>query len=372
MRSLFRIHRAQQMSKQAEGERLAPDVARFIKEVDLIGNGDDNPARKEFLYRLISASKNVQKFLEDGARGYALHKVVLQVLAQAFNDAHPWVVEWAVKGIRDEIWISRFLPLAFQDAAQAKSFGPQHMRVTEAVLSVSESLDTEEYEFLKPMRAEIIESMLSGSMPAKVYAAAASSIMNDGECPWWASSWLMSELRKSGSGAESEVSPWLIETAKSMIVSTNPHDRREDAVAAWLEGLLSTAHPPDWITRLLSERFAETGHVPNFAYGWLQRTIARAVASKTPLPDAFVHGIEIHLQTAGDASFADPYVAMALEHGYATPKIQETYDVMREIFVDHIRNPGISPLDNNHPVPEWFPEQDRKTLNRQMAEASRR
>lgn len=372
MRSIFHIHKSQQMIKQAEGERLAPDVARFIKEIDLIGGGDSNPARQEFIYRLISASKNVQNFLEDGARGYPLHEAVIKVLARSFNDGHPWVVGWAEKNIREGMRIMTFLPLAFREAAQAKAFGPQHMRVAEAVLSVSRSLDTEETEFLKPMRAEIIQAVLNGSMPAQVYAATVESIMHDGECPWWAVSWLMSELRKSGSGAESEVPPWLAETAKSMIVSTNPHDRREDAVAAWLEGLLSTAQPPDWITRLLSERFAETGHVPGFAYGWLSKMINAAVSEGRPLPDQIVKGIEVHLETTGDASFGDAYVAQALENGYATPKMHHVYEIMLQLFEDHAKDMESSPLDDNHHIPYWFPAGARSRIQAQMAEARRR
>ena len=86
--------------------------------------------------------------------------------------------------------------------------------------------------------------------------------------------------------------------------------------------------------------------------------VGRAVASKVPLPEQIAEGIGKHLALAGDASYADAYVSMALENGYATPEMERVYHEMLELHRDARRSDGSAIAElhpGNHKIPRWFP-----------------
>lgn len=367
MRRLFTITDSTTISKWAQTERMKPDVSRFISEVKYLDNeGGDTPQRREFIVRLISASKNIRDYIVEELRDQFSLRPIRPMLIKAFNDGDPW----AVKLIDDYTAVNGEPPYVVQLAMKrVGELGAHHMRAIDAWLIHAATDGLKEVGWMEDDRGlqrKIELAFTNGSFSKELYDATVNHMIASGEEPWWAGVWLDNVLRGASGGGETP--QWLISMVTKEIRADARSHAMPEGVATWIDRSLRENHPPEWLVGAVAERFAETGHVPHYAAAWVKKMVEMAVSTGSPLPEAMADGIARHLAVAGDASYADPYVSMALERGFATEQMQRVYDEMLDLHIDARR---LNNLDNsalgqlhkdNHQIPEWFPPSAKKRL----------
>jgi hypothetical protein len=366
MRPIYRIGEAVMLAKSAQSDGITPDVRRFISEAQALEDVGDTPERRDFILRLMKASKNVQKFLDDQLDYYNSLKTIYPILTKTFNEGEPWMVQLVVNHIARTSRVPHFMEHMLKTVDE-KDFGQPHLMVMDEMLKMMfSSYAADPKNFSRVVIKSVSDAMEMGQMSELVYTRAVNDHMfRDGNVPWWAREWVRGELKKMGSGLQAS---GILQQRISDMVNTdgNMHVMPEQ-IASWIENSFQSRQAPPWLVEAVASRFSNTGHVPHYASSWVKEMVGRAVAAKAPLPDKIAEGIGRHLEVAGDASYADEYVSMALENGYATPEMERVYHAMLELHREARTSGGSAIAElhpDNHKLPKWFPPSARAEVNR--------
>ena len=366
MKPIYRIGEQIELTKSAQSDELTPDVRRFISEVQAIDEIGDTPRRRDFILQLMKASKNVQSFIDDQSDHHNALNLIYPMLINMFNEGDPWVVRLVMDRIARSARVPHFMEYMLRNMDQ-KDFGSQHLMAMDELLKIPfSSYVADPKNFCGAVMLSVSDAMERGEMSDLVYTRAVNNHMfRDGKVPWWAVNWMRGELKKMGTGLQAST---LLQQriAENVNSDANMHIMPEE-MASWIENRLQSEKAPPWLLQAVVSRFSNTGHVPHYAGSWVKEMIGRAVAAKTPLPEQIAEGIGKHLALAGDASYADAYVSMALEHGYATAEMESVYHEMLELHRE-AQSGGDSSIAKLHPdnykLPRWFPPSAQAELNR--------
>ena len=369
MRPIYRIGEQAELTKSAQSEGRAPDVRRFLSEVQAIDEVGDTPRRRDFILRLMKASKNVQSFMDSQLDYYNSLKPIYPMLISMFNEGDPWMVRLVLDRIARSARVPHFMEYILRNMDKG-DFGPQHLMVMDELLKMMfSSYAADPKNFSSAVIESVSGAMDRGEMSDLVYTRAVNDHMfRDGKVPWWARGGVGGELQKMSLGLQA--SGILQQRIAEMVNADANMHMMPEQIALWIESALKSGKAPPWLLHAVVTRFSNTGHVPHYASSWVKEMIGRAVAAKTPLPEQIAEGIGKHLALAGDASYADSYVSMALEHGYATEEMDRVYHEMLKLHRD-ARRSGDSAIaklhPDNHKLPRWFPPSAQAELNRMGA-----
>jgi len=366
MRPIYRIGESVMLAKSAQSDGIAPDVRRFISEAQALEEVGDTPERRDFILRLMKASKNVQKFLDDQLDYHNALRPIYPILSKTFNEGEPWLVQLVVKHIASTARVPHFMEYMLKNVDE-QEFGPPHLMVMDELLKMMFSTyAANPKNFSRVVMKSVSDAMEMGEMSELVYTRAVNDHMfRDGNVPWWARAWVRGELKKMGSGLQA--SGILQQRIAEMVNADGNMHVMPTEIASWIENSFQARQAPPWLVEAVAIRFSNTGHVPHYASSWVKEMVGRAVAAKTPLPEKIAEGIGRHLEVAGDASYADGYVSMALENGYATPEMERVYHEMLELHREARTSGGSAIAElhpDNHKLPKWFPPSAQAELNR--------